>query len=398
MTNTKASKTQTTTARPTKPTAPDESVRQFTVAIPQAELDDLNDRLLRTRFAPSAPGDDWAYGVPTSWVAELIEYWRTEFDWRALEEKINAVPHFLTEIDGQQIHFIHVRSREKNALPIVLTHGWPGSFLEFIDMIGPLTDPVAHGGRAEDAFDVVIPSVPGYAFSSPLIEGGWSSARVAATWDTLMTRLGYDRYGAHGGDGGSLIGRQLGLLNPQGLVGTHVLQLFSFPSGDPAEFEKLSQKDHESLSVLANFQARAGFSAMQSTRPQTVAHSLADSPAGLLAWNELIVGFGDGNLLSRDQVLGNVALYWFSNSAGSAARQYYEDAKITDYGAPAAVNSAITGVSVFANDFRTIRAFADRDNTNIVYWAEHDEGGHFAAMEVPAALTEDLRDFFSTLR
>lgn len=390
--------TQTTTFRSGDASTPDESVRPFTVAIPQVEIDDLNDRLLRTRFAPSAPGDDWAYGVPTPWIAELVEYWRTEFDWRALEEKINAVPHFLTEIDGQQIHFIHVRSREKNALPIVLTHGWPGSFLEFLDMIDPLTNPVAHGGRAEDAFDVVIPSVPGYAFSSPLVEGGWSSARVAATWDTLMKRLGYERYGAHGGDGGSLIGRQLGLLNPVGLVGTHVLQLFSFPSGDPAEFEKLSQKDHESLATLANFQARAGFSAMQSTRPQTVAHALSDSPAGLLAWNELIVGFGDGNLLSRDQVLGNVALYWFSNSAGSAARQYYEDAKVTDHSAPAPVNEAPTGVSVFANDFRTIRAFADRENSNIVYWSEHDEGGHFAAMEVPLALSEDLRDFFSALR
>lgn len=390
--------TQTTTFRSHGASTHDESVRPFTVAIPQVEIDDLNDRLLRTRFAPSAPGDDWTYGVPTSWIAELVEYWRTEFDWRALEKKINAVPHFLTEIDGQQIHFIHVRSREKNALPIVLTHGWPGSFLEFLDMIGPLTDPVAHGGRVEDAFDVVIPSVPGYAFSSPLVEGGWSSARVAATWDTLMKRLGYERYGAHGGDGGSLIGRQLGLLNPSGLVGTHVLQLFSFPSGDPAEFEKLSQKDHESLATLANFQARAGFSAMQSTRPQTVAHALSDSPAGLLAWNELIVGFGDGNLLSRDQVLGNVALYWFSNSAGSAARQYYEDAKVTDHSAPAPVNEAPTGVSVFANDFRTIRAFADRENSNIVYWSEHDEGGHFAAMEVPLALSQDLRDFFSALR
>lgn len=398
MTNTTASKTQTTTIRSRETATPDESIRPFTVAIPQAEIDDLDERLLRTRYAPGAPGDDWAYGVPTSWIAELVEYWRTEFDWRALEEKINAVPHFLTDIDGQQIHFIHVRSREKNALPIVLTHGWPGSFLEFLDMIVPLTDPVAHGGRAEDAFDVVIPSVPGYAFSSPLVEGGWSSARVAATWDTLMKRLGYERYGAHGGDGGSLIGRQLGLLNPTGLVGTHVLQLFSFPSGDPAEFDKLSQKDHESLATLADFQARAGFSAMQSTRPQTVAHALSDSPAGLLAWNELIVGFGDGNLLSRDQVLGNVALYWFSNSGGSAARQYYEDAKVTDHSAPVPVNDAPTGVSVFANDFRTIRAFAERENSNIVYWSEHDEGGHFAAMEVPLALSEDLREFFSPLR
>jgi len=375
-----------------------DAIRPFRVEVSDAELDELRERLARARFAQPAPGDDWTYGAPTSWVVELAARWRDEFDWRALEERINSHPQFTTEIDGQRIHFLHVRSEEPGALPLVLSHGWPGSFIEFLDLIGPLTDPVAYGGRAEDAFHVVIPSVPGYGFSSPLVSGGWSSAKVAATWDTLMKRLGYERYGAHGGDGGSLIGRELGLLAPEGLVGTHVLQLFSFPSGDPAEFERLTPKDHEALGILANFQARAGFSAMQSTRPQTVAHALADSPIGLLAWNELIVGFGDGNLLTTDHILGNASIYWFTNTSGSAARQYYEDAKVATYGQPAPVNHTTTGVSVFANDFRTIRAFADRDNDNIVYWAEHEEGGHFAAMEVPNLLVGDLREFFVALR
>ncbi|MGK3952564.1 epoxide hydrolase family protein [Microbacterium sp. I2] len=376
----------------------DASIRPFRVEVPEAELADLRARLANARFAPPAPGDDWSYGAPTSWVQQMAEQWRDDFDWRAVESKINAYPQFVTEIDGQRIHFFHVRSAEPDALPIVLSHGWPGSFLEYIDLIDLLLDPVAHGGRSEDAFHVVIPSVPGYGFSSPLTSGGWSSAKIAATWDTLMTRLGYERYGAHGGDGGSLIGRELGLLAPQGLVGTHVLQLFSFPSGDPAEFERLTPKDHEALAILANFQARAGFSAMQSTRPQTIAHALADSPVGLLAWNELIVGFGDGNLLTTEQVLANASVYWFTNTSGSAARQYFQDARVAQHGQPAPVNHTPTGVSVFANDFRTIRAFAERDNDNIVFWAEHEVGGHFAAMEVPAALCGDLREFFAALR
>ncbi|MFJ5546571.1 epoxide hydrolase family protein [Streptomyces sp. NPDC093225] len=371
-------------------------MRPFRIDVPQDALDDLRERLARTRWPDAAPDEGWAYGVPLDHVRQLAEYWGREYDWRAHEARLNAFPQFTTEIDGADVHFLHVRSPEPDALPLVLTHGWPGSFAEFVDMIGPLADPRAHGGDPADAFHVVVPSIPGYTFSGPTRDRGWSSRRVAAAWDTLMRRLGYEQYGAHGGDAGALVGRQLGLLNPKGLVGTHVLQLFSFPSGDPAEMAGLTEDDMARLAVLANFQDKAGFSAIQSTRPQTLAYALTDSPAGQLAWNELIMGMGEGNGLTADQILTHVTLYWLTATAGSAARQYYEDAH--DAGALEGPNTAPTGVAVFAGDFLSIRPFAERDNTNIVHWAEYDRGGHFAAMEVPDVLTEDIRTFFRALR
>ncbi len=371
------------------------AIRPFTIDIPQADLDDLQYRLAHTRYPLEAPGDDWAYGAPVSFVKELVDYWQNEYDWRAQEARINRFPQFTTEIDGQTIHFIHVVSPEPGALPLILTHGWPSSFADYLDMIGPLTDPVAYGGKAEDAFTVVIPSMPGFGFSGQTHERGWTMARIAQTWDTLMKRLGYDRYGAHGTDGGAQIGRELGLLNPEGLVGTHVLQLFSFPSGDPAEFENLSEKDQAGLAFLGTFQERAGFSAAMSSRPQSLSFGLSDSPAAQLAWSELLVAFGDGSMLSTDQILTTVSIYWFTNTSASAARSYYEEARS---GAAPAVNHAPTGVAVFADDFRTIRPWAERDNSNIVHWSEFEAGGHWAAAEVPEVLTGDLREFFGALR
>lgn len=377
----------------------DEKVIPFTLSISESDLDDLRDRLDRTRYTTEVPGADPAYGASLTQVREMARYWRHEFDWRAIEARLASFPQFTTMIDGQPIHFLHVRSAEPDAFPIVLTHGWPGSFAEFVDMIGPLVDPVAHGGRAEDAFHVVVPSFPGYAFSTPVTESGWGSARVAAAWDTLMARLGYERYGAHGGDGGSFVGRELGILAPAGLVGTHVLQLFSFPSGDPAEFEKLGPKDFEALEILKDFGEISAFATLQSTRPQTLAHALADSPVGQLAWNELMASFDRPTALTRDQILTNVSLYWFTNTAGSSARQYKEDARFNaGDGIATRINHSPTGVSVFANDFRSIRTFAERDNTRIVFWKEHEVGGHFAAMEVPDVLVADLREFFRSLR
>jgi epoxide hydrolase len=377
----------------------DERIVPFTLSIPEADLADLHDRLRRTRYATEVPGGDPGYGASLTKVREMAEYWRDEFDWRAVESKLSAFPHFTTTIDGQPIHVLHVKSPEPGAFPIILTHGWPGSFAEFIDVIEPLVDPVAHGGRAEDAFHVVVPSFPGYTFSGPVTEPGWGSARVAAAWDTLMKRLGYKRYGAHGGDGGSLVGRELGILAPEGLVGTHVLQLFSFPSGDPAEFEKLEPKDFEALEILKNFGEISAFSALQATRPQTLAHALADSPVGQLAWNELMATFDVPTALTRDQILTHVSLYWFTNTGGSSARQYKEDAKFNaGEGVAARVNHTPTGVSIFKNDFHSIRVFADRDNDNIVFWKEHEVGGHFAAMEVSDLLVDDLREFFGPLR
>lgn len=379
----------------TSPASTGSDIRPFRIDIPQADLVDLRDRLARTRFAPPAPGDSWDYGMPTGYLRDFVDYWQQDFDWYAQQDRINSYPQYLTEIDGQTVHFVHVPAVVPNATPLVLTHTYPGSFVDLLDMIGPLTDPVAHGGRAEDAFSVVIPSIPGFGFSTPLVDRGWTMARVARTWDTLMRRLGYQSYGAHGSDAGAMVSRELALLNPEGFLGAHVLQLFSFPSGDPAEFEKMTPKDYAALEFAGWFQDKAGFSAMMGSRPQTVAHALADSPAGQLAWNELFVSFGEGSLLTRDQILTQVSLYWLTNTAASAARFYYEEAHS---GVQPAVNSAPTGIAVFADDFQSMRPFAERDNTNIVHWTEYDRGGHFASMEVPDVLAADVRDFFSGLR
>src|SRR3954449_3366745 len=234
-------------------------IGRFTIEVPQAELDDLADRLARTRPPPPAPGDDWEYGTPNHYLTAMVERWRTTFDWRAQEKRMNAVPNYLTEIDGQTVHFVHVPSAEADATPLLLLHTYPGSFAEFLDMIGPLTDPVAHGGRAQDAFSVVVPSMPGFGFSTPVTDRGWTMARVARTYDTLMRRLGYESYGAHGSDGGAMVARELGVLNPPGFLGLHVLQLFSFPSGDPAEFEKFAPEDYAALEHLKWFQSVGGY-------------------------------------------------------------------------------------------------------------------------------------------
>jgi len=367
-------------------------IRPFRVEIPQADLDDLNDRLARTRFPAAAPGDDWTYGVPNSYLAETAEYWRTSYDWRAHEARMNEFPHYLTEIDGQTIHFIHVPSAEKNATPLLLLHTYPGSFVDFLDLIGPLTDPVAHGGQAEDAFSVVVPSMPGFAFSTPVVDRGWTMARVARTYDALMRRLGYESYGTHGSDGGAMISRELGLLKPDGFLGAHVLQLFSFPSGDPTEFEKLEPKDYAALEHLKWFQSVGGYNAINASRPQTVAVGLSDSPVGQLAWNELFMSFGNGtSLVTREQILTEVSLEWFTNTSATAGRYHYEEAHA---GTEPAINTSRTGVAVFSDDFKSIRTFAERDNSNIVHWSEFEGGGHFASLERPDVITADLRVFF----
>ena len=374
-------------------TAASAEIRPFVIEIPQADLDDLQRRLESTRFAPAAPGDSWDYGTPESYLREMVDHWRTGFDWRAEEAKMNAYPNFRTEIDGQTIHFVHVRSAEPGAKAVVLTHTYPGTFAEFLDLIGPLTDPVAHGGRAEDAFHVVIPSIPGFGFSTPVADGGWTMARVARTWDTLMRRLGYDSYGAHGSDGGAMVSRELAVLNPEGFLGAHVLQLFSFPSGAEGEMDDFGPKEYAALGHLQWFQSVGGYNAMNGTRPQTVAAGLADSPVGQLAYNELFENFGNGtSLVSRDQVLTQVSLYWLTNTSATAVRYHYEE---QHSGAEPVVSQGRIGVAVFKDDFQTIRAFAERDNANIDHWSEFERGGHFAALEVPEDVVADLREFFS---
>ncbi|KQV73737.1 epoxide hydrolase [Aeromicrobium sp. Root344] len=367
-------------------------IRPFVIDIPQADLDDLDSRLARTRYPAAAPGDDWTYGVPNHYLEEMVAQWRGEFDWREQEARMNAFPHYLTDIDGQTIHFIHVPSAEAGATPLLLLHTYPGSFVDFLDMIGPLTDPVAHGGKPEDAFSVVVPSMPGFAFSTPVTDHGWTMARVARTYDTLMRKLGYDSYGAHGSDGGAMVARELGLLQPEGFLGLHVLQLFSFPSGDPAEFEKLEPKDYAALEHMKWFQSVGGYNAINASRPQTVAVGISDSPVGQLAWNELFMSFGNGtSLVTREQILTEVSLEWFTNTSATVGRYHYSEAHA---GVEPAVNHARTGVAVFADDFKSIRTFADRDNSNIVHWTEHETGGHYASLERPDAVTADLREFF----
>ena len=376
-----------------------EEIRPFRIDVSDAELEDLRDRLARTRWPDELPSVGWSYGVSRDFVNEMTEFWRTSFDWRKQEAVLNEFPQFTTTIDGTNVHFLHVRSPEPNAMPLILTHGWPGSVAEFLDVIGPLTDPVSHGGDAAEAFDLVIPSIPGYGFSGPTNDAGWDSARGAKAWDTLMKRLGYERYGAHGGDAGALITRELGILKPEGLVGVHMLQIFAFPSGDPEEMAKMDDYEKEGMKNLENFEASSGYLKIQQTRPQTLAYGLTDSPAGQLAWNtELFAGFGGENAgnVDRDRFLTHVSIFWFTATAGSSAREYYEDAK-SGAGYREVPNETPTGVSVFPYDFRSVRVFAERSN-NIVHWSQFDRGGHFAASDAPDLLVEDLRTFFRRFR
>jgi epoxide hydrolase len=376
-----------------------EEIRPFRIDVSAADLEDLRDRLAKTRLPDELPGVGWSYGVARDFVNEMTEHWRTSFDWRKQEAVLNEFPQFTTTIDGTNVHFLHVRSPEPNAIPLILTHGWPGSVAEFLDVIGPLTDPVSHGVDAAEAFDLVIPSIPGYGFSGPTNDTGWDSARVAKAWDTLMKRLGYERYGAHGGDAGALITRELGILKPEGLVGVHMLQIFAFPSGDPEEMAKMDDYEKEGMKNLEDFEASSGYLKIQQTRPQTLAYGLTDSPAGQLAWNsELFAGFGGeaAETLDRDRFLTHVSIFWFTATAGSSAREYYEDAK-SGAGYREMPNETPTGVSVFPYDFRSVRVFAERSN-NIVHWSQFDRGGHFAASDAPDLLVEDLRTFFRRFR
>ncbi len=372
----------------------------FRIEIPQAELDDLNDRLAATRWPDELPGVGWSYGVPSGYAKKLAEYWRTGFDWRAAEARLNAFPQFTTEIDGQNVHFLHVRSPEPDALPLILTHGWPGSVAEFMKIIGPLTDPAAHGGDPSDAFHVVAPSIPGFGFSGPPTETGWAMRRVAGAWAKLMDRLGYRRYGAQGGDSGAVISPMLGLAAPRNVVGVHVNGGLGFPTGDPAEFEGLTGTELARLGQYRD-QDRVGYAIIQATRPQTLAFGLHDSPAAQLAW--IVEKFKEWTDPARelpedavdiDQMLTDVSIYWFTGTAASAARFYKEGQK--SWGSAVEYSALPHGVAVFPGD-PGVRRIAEREH-RIVHWSEFDRGGHFPAMEAPDLLVEDVRTFFRLLR
>jgi pimeloyl-ACP methyl ester carboxylesterase len=370
----------------------------FTIAIPDSAIDDLKIRLEGTRW-PAATTTDWSHGQPVPFIRELAEQWRTSYDWRKAEAALNAYPQFTTEIDGQTIHFLHVKSKEPGALPLILSHGWPSSVYEFIEIIGPLTDPKAHGLDPKLSFDLVIPSLPGYGFSSPLSAPGWDSARIAKAWDALMKGLGYTRYGAQGGDSGGLVTKELGVLHPDGLVGIHLQQIFAFPQGKPDDMEGLTPFEREGFKNLDNYLRYNGYQVIQQKRPGTLGYGLVDSPAGQLAWNtELFFGFqGEGaQSVDRERFLTHASIYWFTATGGSAAIHYFEDAQ-TGAGYREERNTTPTGVSVFPWDYRSVRKFSERANS-IVYWREMPSGGHFAASDVPELFVEELRRFFGGVK
>jgi epoxide hydrolase len=374
-------------------------IRPFRIDIPSVDLDDLRTRLASTRWPDQLPGVGWDYGIPLDYVQHLAEYWRTSYDWRVHEQTLNNFPQFTATIDEQLVHFLHVRSPEAGALPLIITHGWPGSIVEFINIIGPLTNPSAHGGDPADAFHLVVPSIPGYGFSGPTQDRGWNVRRIAAAWDELMRRLGYQRYGAQGGDWGSAISRELGIIASDRIIGVHLNMLAPWAPDDA----DLSDDERARVEKLRQFRTTgSGYGAIQSTRPQTLAYGLTDSPAGQLAW--IAEKFGewtdDGlpdEAVDRDQLLTNISVYWLTKTAGSSARLYYEAARSGAWGPPA-VSTAPTGLAVFAREIaRPIRRFAELSN-NIVHWREFDRGGHFAAMEAPDLLIDDVRVFFRQLR
>ena len=393
-------------------TALDAEIRPFRLEIPQADLDDLHQRLDHTRWPDELPGVGWAYGAPLGYVRELADYWRNRYDWRANEQRLNEFPQFTTTIDGQRVHFLHVRSREPGALPLIITHGWPGSVAEFMRIIGPLTDPRSFAGDPADAFHVVAPSIPGFGPSGPTSGTGWDRPRVTNAFVELMRRLGYRRYGAHGGDWGAGISRDLGLIDPEHVAGVHVTMLGSAVPRhelEPAQMAELSQADQERVRESLRRRARwtqegVGYGMIQSTRPQTLAYGLTDSPVGQLAWIvEKFKEWTDSSerpedAVDRDQMLTNVSLYWFTATAGSSARLYYEAAHGGGWGAPEEPSVTPTGVAVFPREISLpIRPLAERTNA-IIHWSEFDRGGHFAAMEEPDLLIADVREFFRGLR
>jgi epoxide hydrolase len=367
----------------------------FKIAIPDAKLADLKQRLANTILASAAPGAGWEAGPTHDFVAGMVYRLKNGFDWRAKEAAINRHPQFTTEIDGQTIHFLHIKSQTANATPLLLLHGWPGSFVEFLDAIDPLS---AAG------FDLVIPSLPGFGFSGPTKEAGWNDGRIARALLELMSRLGYERFGVQGGDAGAVIAPAVARAAPERVIGVHVnaATMGFIPMGpiEPSDIATFSDAEKSRLQRLQQFMAeRFGFNALQSSRPQTVAYGITDSPAGLIAWlGDMFAGFGDSpKAIDPDKFLTNVLVYWFTGTAASSIRLYYENAHDPEAWSPKPNSGVPTAVAVFARDEVAIRRFGETGNT-IVRWTELDSGGHFAAMEVPAVWAKDVAAFFTGLK
>jgi pimeloyl-ACP methyl ester carboxylesterase len=388
-------------------------IRPFHIEIPDEQLDDLRRRIEATRLPSRELVEDRSQGVQLETIRELAAYWATEYDWRKAEARMNALPQFMTEIDGVEIHFIHVRSEHENALPLIMTHGWPGSVIELLETVGPLTDPTAHGGTAEDAFDLVLPSLPGYGFSAEPTELGWTAGRVAQAWAELMHRLGYTRYVAQGGDVGALVTDVMGRQAPQGLLGIHVNLLVTVLAGpQPTE----SDQERAAAEQVATFRESGfGYFLEMATRPQTIGYSLLDSPVGLAAWlldhdtdsyYKISSAFVDGEPvgnLTRDHILDNITLYWLTGTGAAAARSYWEDgralAQALASGQPPPEVSIPVGFTTFPGEiWKTPRSWADASYPTLTYFNEVDRGGHFAAWEEPELFSQEMRAAFESVR
>lgn len=386
-------------------------IRPFKVAIPAGDVAAMKRRIAETRWADAEPVPDDSQGVRRQTLEPLMRYWAGPYDWRKLEARLNALPMFLTEIDGLDIHFIHVRSRHENALPLILTHGWPGSVLEFLKVVGPLTDPMAHGGKAEDAFHLVIPSIPGFGFSARPAQVGWGSDHTGRAWATLMQRLGYTRFVSQGGDCGSVISQRMALQKVPGLVAIHLNMPAVVPSdlakilaaADPAP-ATLTSKERAAFDQLeAFYRDNSGYAIEMNTRPQTIGYSLVDSPVGLAAWMyekiaQWVYGGGDPlRVLTRDEILDDISLYWLTKTGASAARIYWED-HTNNFNARGIIDLPVA-VSVFPGEiFRAPKTWAERAYTNLFYFNEAPSGGHFAAWEQPRIFADEVRAAFRTIR
>jgi pimeloyl-ACP methyl ester carboxylesterase len=395
--------------------AGDAAIRPFKVNIPEAALSDLRQRVRATRWPDKETVADQSQGVQLAKIQTLVQYWGTGYDWRKAEARLNGLPQFVTKIDGLDIHFIHVRSRHPHALPLIITHGWPGSVLEVEKAIGPLTDPTAYGGSADDAFDVVIPSMPGYGFSERPTGTGWDPERIGRAWAVLMQRLGYTRYVSQGGDWGSVVADAMGRQAPPGLLGIHVNMPATVPDnvvkaltdGDPVPVG-LSPAEAAAFDSLSNFFTKnAGYGVMMVTRPQTVGYGLTDSPAGLAAWmydkfaQWTYSGGEPERSLSRDEMLDDITLYWLTNSAVSSARLYWENNN-NNFGAAAQKTSEISipvAVTVFPGEiYRAPKSWTEHAYSHLIYFNEVEKGGHFAAWEEPELFASELRAAFRSLR
>jgi pimeloyl-ACP methyl ester carboxylesterase len=387
-------------------------IRTFHLEIPEEQIDDLRRRIAATRWPSKELVPDRSQGVQLEALHELARYWATDYDWRKAEAKLNALPQFTTEIDGVEIHFIHVRSPHENALPLIMTHGWPGSVIELLEVVGPLTDPTAHDGTAEDAFDLVLPSLPGYGFSGEPTEVGWDPGRVGQAWAELMQRLGYTRYVAQGGDVGASVTDAMGRQAPEGLLGIHTNLLVTILAGGPMPSE--SEQERAALDQINTFRTSGfGYFLEQATRPQTIGYALLDSPVALAAWmldhdtdsyekiSRAFLGGQPAGNLTRDHIVDNITLYWLTGTGASAARSYWESGRAAALAAgqaPPEVSLPV-GFTTFPGEiFAAPRSWVEQSYPKLIYFNEVDKGGHFAAWEEPELFSAEVRAAFKSLR